>query len=151
MKYNVCFFFSAARHIRTCFLLVFIDAFNTTSRYLDDIFNIKNVSFDNMVSRIYPSEHQLNKAYTSNSKATFLDLYLSISNEIVSTKIYDKSCNFDFVIVNFLFLDGDISRSTSYGVYISQLIRFARASSHVVDFNAHNKLLFYKLLKQGFH
>ena len=81
------FLFSAARHIRTCFLLVFIDAFNTTSRYLDDIFNIKNVSFDNMVSRIYPSEHQLNKAYTSNSKATFLDLYLSISNEIVSTKI----------------------------------------------------------------
>ena len=150
VKYNVCFF-SAARHIKTYILWVIIDAFNTTSRYLDDILNINNVSFDRMVSRIYPSELQLNKAYTSDSKDTFFDLYLSISNEIVSTKIYDKRGNFDFVIVNFQFLDGDVSRSTSYGVYISQLIRFARASSHIVDFNAHNKLLSQKLLKQGYH
>ena len=33
-----------------------IDAFNTSSRYLDDILNINNVYFDNMVSQIYPSE-----------------------------------------------------------------------------------------------
>ena len=46
----------------------------------------------------------------------------------VSTKIYDKRDDFDFEIVNFPFLDGDVPRSTSYGVYISQLIRFARAS-----------------------
>ena len=50
-----------------------IDAFNTTSRYLDDILNINNVDFDNMVSQIYPSELQLNKANTSDTKATFLD------------------------------------------------------------------------------
>ena len=67
-----------------------------------------------MVSRIFPSEIQLNKAYTSDSETTFLDLYLSISNEIVSTKICDKRDNFDFEIVNFPFLDGDGSRSTSY-------------------------------------
>ena len=65
----------------------------------------------------------------------FLDLHLSISNDIVSTKIYDKRDDFDFEIVNFPFLDGDVTRSTSYGVYISQLIRFARASSYVADFN----------------
>ena len=47
-------------------------------------------------------------------------------------------------------LDGDVPRSTSYGVYISQLIRFARASSHVADFNTRNKLLTQKLLKQGY-
>ena len=47
------------------------------------------------------------------------------------------------------FLDGDVPRSTSYGVYISQLIRFARASSYVTDFNTRNKLLTQKLLKQG--
>ena len=52
--------------------------------------------------------------------------------------------------VNFSFLDGDVSRSTSYGVYISQLIRFARASSHVADFNTCNKLLTQKLLKQSY-
>ena len=63
-----------------------IDAFNTTSRYLDDILNINNVGFDNIVSQIYPSEPQLNKAYTSDTEATFLGLHLSISNDIVSTK-----------------------------------------------------------------
>ena len=119
-----------------------IDAFNTTSRYLDDILNINNVYFDNMVSQIYP--------YTSDTEAAFLNLHLSISNDIVSTKIYDKRDDFDFEIVNFPFLDGDVPCTTSYGVYISQLFRFDRASSYVADFNTRNKLLTQKLLKQGY-
>ena len=90
-----------------------IDGFNTTSRYLDDISNIANVYFDNMVSQIYHSELQLNKANTSDIEAAFLDLYLSISNDIVSTKIYDKRDDFDFEIVNFPFLAGDVPPSTS--------------------------------------
>ena len=85
---------------------------------------------------------------TSDSKATFSDLHLSISNDIVPTKIYDKRD--DFEIVNFPFLDGDVPHSTSYRVNISQLIRFARASSHVADFNTCNKLLTQKLLKHGY-
>ena len=64
-----------------------IDALNTTSKYLDDILNITYVYFDNMLSQIYLSELQLNKA---NTEAAILDLHLSISNDIVSTKIYDK-------------------------------------------------------------
>ena len=126
-----------------------IDAFNTTSRYLDDILDINNVYFDNMVSQIYPSELPLNKTYTSDTEAAFLDLQLSISNDIVSTKIYDQRNDFDFNIVNFPILD-DVPHSTSYGVYISQLIRFARASSYVADFNTRNKLLTKKLLRQGY-
>ena len=59
-----------------------IDAFNTTSRYLDDILNINNVYFDNMVSQIYPSKLQLNKANASDTEAAFLDLQLSISNDM---------------------------------------------------------------------
>ena len=125
-----------------------IDAINTTSRYLDYILNIDNVYFDNMVSQIYPSELQLNNV--SDTEAAFLDLHLSISNDIVSPKIYDKRDGFDFEIVNFPFLDGDVPRSTSYGVYISKLIRFARASSYVGDVNIRNKLLNQKLLKQGY-
>ena len=117
---------------------------------MDDILNINNVYFENMVSQICPSELQLNKANASDTEAAFLDLHLSISNDIVSTKIYDKRDDFDFEIVNFPFLDGDVPRSTSYGVYISQLIRFARASSYVTDFNTRNKLLTQKLLKQGY-
>ena len=103
-----------------------------------------------MVSQIYPSELQLNKASTSDTKAACLDLHLSISKDIVSTKIYDKRDNFDFEIVNFPSLDGDVPCSTSYGVYISQRIHFARASSIVADFNTRNKLLTQKLLKQGY-
>ena len=79
-----------------------------------------------------------------------MDLHLSISNGFVSSKIYDKRDDFDFDIINFPFLDGDVPRSTSCGVYISQLIRFARVSSHVVDSNARNKSLTAKLLQQGY-
>ena len=82
---------------------IIIDAFNTTSRYLDDILNINNVYFDTMVSQIYPSGLQLNKANTSDTEAPFLDLHLSISNDIVSTKKYDKRDDFDFEIVHFPF------------------------------------------------
>ena len=94
-----------------------------------------------MVSQIYPSELQHNKANTLDTKAAFLDLRLSISNDFVSSKIYDKRDDFDFEIVNLPFLDGDFPRSTSYGVFISQLIRFTRASSYVADFNTRSKLL----------
>ena len=76
----------------------------------------------------------------SDAEASFLDLYLSISDGFVKTKIYDKRDDFDFDIVNFPFLDGDVPRSASYGVCISQLIRFARVSSHVDDFNTRNKV-----------
>ena len=87
-----------------------------------------------------------NKANTSDTEAPFLDLHLYISNGFVSSKIYDKRDDFDFDIVNFPFLDGDVPRSTSYGVNISQLIRFARVSSHVAVFNARNKSLTAKFL-----
>ena len=83
-------------------------------------------------------------------KALFWDLHLSISNDIVSSKIYHKCVDIDFDIVNFPFLDGDVPRRPSYGVYISQLIRFARVCSHVDDFNNRNKCLTAKRLKQGY-
>ena len=83
---------------------------------------------------------QLSKANTSDTEAPFFDLHLSISNGFVSSKIYDKREDFHFHIVNFPFLDGDVPHYTSYGVYISQLIRFARVSNHVADFNARNKI-----------
>ena len=76
-----------------------------------------------MVSSIYPAELRRHKTNTFDTKAWCLDLELLID---------------------------DVARSASYGVYISQLIRFARASSHAADFNTRNKLLNQKLLKQGY-
>ena len=79
-----------------------------------------------MVNRIYAPELKLNKANTCDTEAPFFDLHLSISNGFVSFKIYDEHGEFDFDIVKFPFLNGDVPRSTSYWVYISQLIRFAK-------------------------
>ena len=85
-----------------------IEAFNSTSRYLDELLNIDNPYFEQMVGQIYPTELQLNKANSSDTEAPFLDLNLSITNCIVSSKIYDKRDDFNFEIVNFPFLDGDV-------------------------------------------
>ena len=109
-----------------------------------------NLEYEEKCFEAFRAALQLNKANTSDTEAPFLDLHLSVLNGFVSSKIYDKRDDFDFDIVNFPFLDGDIPRSTSYGVYISQLIRFARVSIHVTDFNACNKSLTAKLLQQGY-
>ena len=97
------------------------------------------------IGQIYPTELQLNKANSSDTEVPFLDLNLSITNGIVSSKIYDKRDDFNFEIVNFPLLNGDVPRSPSYGVYISQLIRFARVCSNVDDFNSRNLFLTAKL------
>ena len=77
-----------------------------------------------------------------------MDLHLSISNGFVLSQIYDKRDDFD--IVNFPFLDGDVPCFTSYGVFISQHIRFVRVSSNMADFNARNRSLTATRLQQGY-
>ena len=79
-----------------------------------------------------------------------MDLHLSISNGFVTSKIHDKRDDCDFDLVNFPFLDSDVPSRPSYGVYISQLIRFARVCSHVDDFSTRNKCLTAKLLKKDY-
>ena len=69
--------------------------------------------------QIYPSELQLNKANSSDTEAPFLDLNLSITNGIVSFKNYDKRDDFNFEIVNFPFLDGDVPLSFLWCIYFS--------------------------------
>ena len=88
-----------------------IEAFNCTSRYLDDLLNIDNPYFEQTVGQKYPTELQLNKANCSDTEAPFFDLNLSIPNGTVSPKIYDKWDDFNFEIVNGPFLDGDVPRS----------------------------------------
>ena len=80
-----------------------IDSFNSTSssRYLDDLLNIDNIHFELMVHRIYPAELQLNKDNATDTEAASLDLNLSIHNDTVSTKIYDKRDDFNFDILMF--------------------------------------------------
>ena len=91
-----------------------------------------------MVGQIYPTELQLNKANSSDTEAPFLHLNLSIINGIVSSKIHDKRDDFNFEILHFPFVDGDVPYSPHYGVYVSQLIHFARVCSNVDYFNNRN-------------
>ena len=109
--------------------------------------NTGNLYFEGKANQTYLPELQLNKANTINTKAAFLDLHISIANGFVSSKVYVKSDDFDFDIVN---MDGNVPCRASYGVSISQLIRIVRVCNHVADFNARNKCLTTKLLQQGY-
>ena len=117
---------------------------NSTSRYQGDI---DNPYFKGMINQIHSPELQLNKANASDTEAPILDLHLFISSGFVSSKLNDKLDEFDFDTVIVPTLDGDIPSRTSYQVYISQLIRFARVCSHVTDLNARNKSLTAKRLQ----
>ena len=104
--------------------------------------------FDNMVSQIYHSELKLNKAYTSATETAFLDLHLSISCDIASTKIYHKLDNFDFEIVPFPF-----QMAISLALHPMEFISLNSsvlliASSYIANFITHSKLLTQKFLKQ---
>ena len=108
---------------------------------------MSNVDIDNdylkqMVDKLYPKELQSNKPNASGTEALFLDLNLSISNDILYNKIYDKQIDFDFDILSFPFFYGsNVPPATS------QLIRFAKSSSQFSDFDNKNKILTSKLLK----
>ena len=78
-----------------------IDAFNLTSRYLDDLLNINNINFEQMVHRIYPAELQLNKANVSDAEAGFLDLNLSVHNDTVSTKYMINEMSLILILLTF--------------------------------------------------
>ena len=135
---------------QTIIKLKLLKRLTPASRYLDDLLNVDIPYFEQMVGQIYSTELQLDKANSSETGAPFLDLTLSITSGIVSFKIYDKRGDLNFETVNFPFLDGDIPRSPSYGVFISQLNRFARVCPDFDDFNNRNLFLTAKLLKQGY-
>ena len=115
-----------------------IDKFNDTSRYLDDKFTIDNPAFADYIPDIYPRELQLNKANTSDKETSFLDLNIRVIGNDIHTSVYDKRDDFGFPIVNFPCLSGDVRRLPSYGIYISQLVRFARCCTSVFDFHSKN-------------
>ena len=131
-----------------------IDMFNDTSRYLDDIFTIDNPKFGKYIPDIYPAELQLNKANTSDKETSFLDLNIKVIDSDIEfhTSVYDKRDDFGYPIVNFpwLHVSDDVPRLPSYGIYISQLVIFARCCTSVLDFHSKNLKITSKLLTQGY-
>ena len=126
--------------------------FNFTYRYIDDVLSsINNPEFENNLGQMYPVELEIKDTTERNTCASYLDLLLSIGRDgQLHTSIYDKRDDFNFHITNFPFLSSNIPTSPAYGVFISQLIRYARACSSYECFILRATRLSNRLLEQGY-
>ena len=93
----------------------------------------------------------VNKTNISVRKTNFLDLTISIFRGKFYIKLYDKRNDYDFEVINYPFLDGNIPKNQSYSVFISQLVRFARVNSSFNGFIGDCKNLVSKLSRQHFN
>jgi hypothetical protein len=126
-------------------------SFNFSFRYIDDVLSLNNSRFGDFLHLIYPSQLEIKDTTDTVKSASYLDLHLEIDTRgRLNTKLYDKRDDFDFPIVNFPFLSGNIPEAPAYGVYISQLIRYSRACDIYSDFIDRARLLTKKLLNQGY-
>ena len=124
--------------------------FNLTYRYIDDVLSINNPEFENYLGQMYPAELNIKDTTRSTTSASYLDLLLSIGRDgQLHTSIYDIRDDF-FHITNFPFLSSNIPSSPAYGVFISQLLRYARACSSYECFILRVRRLSSKLVKQGY-
>ena len=122
--------------------------FNPTYRYIDDVLSINNTEFEHFLGQINPAELEIKDTTESTTSASDLDLLLSIGRDgQLHTSIYDKRDDFNFHITNFPFLSSNIPSSPAYDVFISQLIRYARACSSYGCFILRARRLSSKLLK----
>ena len=125
--------------------------FNFTYRYTDDGLSINNPDFDNYLGQMYPPEMEIKDTTESNFSASYLDLLQSIGRDGQRRiSLYDKSDDFNFHITNFPFLRSNIHYSPTYGVFISQLIQYARACSSYECLILRAVRLFNKLLGLGY-
>ena len=104
--------------------------FNFTYRYIDDVLSINIPDFENYQGQMYTAELETKDTTESNISASYLDLLLSIERDgQLRTSLYDKRDDFNFHITKFPFLSSNIPSSQTYGAFISQLRRYARACS----------------------
>ena len=121
--------------------------FNKCYRYIDDLLVINN---DGLLNRIYPPELTLNCEDKNDQEVNYLDLHLEVKDSSIQYRLFDKRDNFSFDIVNFPDLSGNVPTNQSYGVFISQMVRFARCCQKFVDFTSRTLSLVERLLKQHF-
>ena len=128
-----------------------LQLFRSCGRYIDDLCLINNNDLmKEVMADIYPKELELVPDDTDGLSCPFLDLNIIIKDHIISTSIYDKRDAFDFPIVNFPTLTGNIPLKSAYGVFVGELVRYARACTYYDDFSARTKSLINKLMKQAF-
>ncbi|KAK3105542.1 hypothetical protein FSP39_000096 [Pinctada imbricata] len=123
--------------------------FNFTDRYIDDVLSINNPKLADYLSRIYPSELEVKETTEANNSASYLDIMLSYDTDgHMNNSFYDKREDFNFSKLSFS--GSNIPSSPAYGVFISQLIRYARASTKYTNFVLRARRLSDKLLSQGY-
>ena len=128
-----------------------LNKFRRCARYIDDLFLVNNDKLLNQCKyNIYPKELELTSDDKDDQQVHYLDLDILITGPGFSYSIYDKRDNFNFPIVNFPDLSGNIPARQSYGVFIAQLVRFARGCLHFSDFQRRVQALTTKLLSQNF-
>ena len=109
--------------------------FMFTYRYIDDVLSINSPVFENYLGQIYPPELEIKDTTESKTSASYLDLLLSIGRDSqLHTSLYDKRDDFNFNITNCPFLSRYIPSSPDCDVFITQLIRYAMASSFYESF-----------------
>ena len=120
-------------------------------RYQDDLLCLNDHGlFESILSEIYPPEMIINNTNISVRKSNFLDLTVSIYRGKFYVKLYDKRNDYTFDVINYPFLDGNIPKGQSYGIFISQLVRLARINSTFNNFILDCKNLIRKLERQSF-
>ena len=127
--------------------------FSKTKRYIDDLQTINNdgtLSRMHQEGKIYPKEMQLNKENRDDQRATFLDLNECIVDSKIVVSVYDKRDDYNFEIVNYPHLSGNIPLKAAYGVFSSQLIRYARICTLEQDLASSIRALVVKLVKKGY-
>ena len=125
--------------------------FNLSYRYIDDLISFSNKRFKEFISEIYPKELTVSETTESTSIASYLDLlFIRDKSNTITTKLHDKRDAFGFYIVNVPFMSSNIPSAPAYGVYASQLIRYARCCSNCSDFVLRHRALVTRLLSQGY-
>ena len=112
--------------------------------------SLKNTQFAEYLEFIYPRKLEIKETTETAASSSYLDCYLYIDNGKLATRLYYERDDFNFPIVNFPFLTSKSPSAPAYGVYVSQLIRFARACSNYQDLMERGKVLTTKLLIQGY-
>ena len=125
--------------------------FSLSYRYIDDLISFNNKRFKEFISDIYPKELTIFETTESTSIASYFDLlFIRDKSNNIKTKLYDKRDTFGFHIVNFPFMSSNIPSAPAYGVYASQLIRYARCCSNYSGFLLRHRALATRLLSQGY-
>ena len=112
---------------------------------------MNNLKFSGYLKFIYPSELEIKETSETITSSSYLDSYdLYNDSGMPATRFYDKRDNFNFPIVNFPFLSSNTPSAPAYGIYVSQLVRYARTCSEQQDFNERERLLTTRLLTLGY-